>query len=220
MPSDTWAIVVAGGEGRRFGAAKQFLDLAGRPVLDWSVEAARSVADEVVLVLPSDALGDPARHAGCRLVAAGGVTRADSVRAGLALVAPEVEYVLVHDAARPLASPALFRAVADALAAGAEAVVPGLALHDTIKRVVDGRVESTLRREELVAVQTPQGFRAEVLRRAHATGAEASDDAALVEALGVSVRVVPGEEHNVKLTTTADLGLAALYLAEGAARPR
>ena len=118
--------------------------------------------------------------------------------------------IIVHDAARPLASDALFRAVIAAVATGgADAAVPGLPLSDTIK-VVDGAqtVTATLDRSALVAVQTPQAFSAELLRRAHAGGAEATDDAALLEALGATVRVVPGDPRNLKITTPADLGTA------------
>jgi 2-C-methyl-D-erythritol 4-phosphate cytidylyltransferase len=114
--------------------------------------------------------------------------------------------IVVHDAARPLASPALFSAVVAALAdADVDAAVPGIAVTDTVKRVRDGRVTSTLDRNELVAVQTPQAFRAAVLRRAHAALVDATDDAALVEAVGGRVVVVPGEASNVKVTTAADL---------------
>ncbi|HLI15187.1 MAG TPA: 2-C-methyl-D-erythritol 4-phosphate cytidylyltransferase [Acidimicrobiales bacterium] len=209
MPGGVWAIVVAAGSGRRFGRPKQFSSLKGRAVLEWAVEAARSVADEVVLVLPPEALGEPARHAGCRLVVPGGATRAASVRAGLALVPAEAEVVVVHDAARPLASPSLFRAVVAAVRAGADGAVPGLALADTVKRVRGGEVVETLARDELVAVQTPQAFAAAVLRLAHAGGGEGTDDACLVEGVGGRVVVVPGEARNLKLTEAGDLERAA-----------
>lgn len=201
----TFAVVVAGGEGRRFGGPKQFALLAGRPVLEWSVAAARSVADEVVLVLPPAELVDPSRHAGCRLVAPGGATRAASVRAGLALVPGGAEIVVVHDAARPLATPGLFARVVEAVRAGADGAVPGVPVADTLKKVGAGRVVTTVDRSELVAVQTPQAFRAALLREAHGSGGEATDDAALLEALGASVAVVPGEARNLKLTGVEDL---------------
>ena len=219
MGTHAWAVVVAGGEGRRFGKAKQFEPLGGRLVVEWAIAAAREVADEVVLVLPPSALEDPARRSGCAHVAAGGATRAASVRAGLALVPESVPYVLVHDAARPLASPALFAAVLEAVRAGADGAVPGVPVADTVKRVRDGRVVETPPRAELVAVQTPQAFRAGVLRRAHAGGLEATDDAGLLEAIGAHVAVVPGEARNVKITELDDLARLAQWAAEHDAPP-
>ena len=207
-----WAIVVAAGEGRRFGAQKQFESLAGRPVLEWSVEAARSVASGVVLVVPKDRAGDASLRKLVEGLTAGGATRSASVRAGLELVPEEAEFVLVHDAARPLATTGLFESVLGALAPGIDGAIPSLALSDTVKRVRDGLVTETLDRSELVTVQTPQAFRASVLRAAHATGAEATDDAALLERLGRSVAVVPGEADNLKLTSPADLEQAATML--------
>jgi 2-C-methyl-D-erythritol 4-phosphate cytidylyltransferase len=200
-----WAVVVAAGAGRRYGGLKQFSMLGGRPVLEWSVEAARTVADEVVLVLPAAQMRDVAWQLGCSRVVEGGPTRAASVRAGLSAVPLDAEIVVVHDAARPLASPQLFSLVIEAVRSGAAGAVPGLALADTVKRVSGGRVLATLDRSELVAVQTPQAFNAKALRRAHASNAEASDDAALLEALGETVVVVPGEARNLKLTEPVDL---------------
>ena len=139
---------------------------------------------------------------------AGGDTRADSVRRGLAAVPVEADLVLVHDAARPLATPEVFAAVIAAVVEeGVDAAVPGVPVRDTIKEVDDAdNVTATLDRAALVAVQTPQGFRADVLRRAHEQGmSDATDDAVLVEALGGRVRVVPGDPDNLKITTTDDL---------------
>ena len=211
MSQAIWAIIVAAGEGRRFGAAKQFESLAGRPVLEWSVLAARAVAEGVVLVVPSDRLKDQDLDGLAERVVAGGPTRPDSVRAGLKAVPEEAELILVHDAARPLASGALFRAVVDALDAGADGAIPALRLSDTVKRVHDGQVLETLDRSDLVAVQTPQAFRAEVLRKAHAGKAQATDDAGLLEAIGAQVVVVDGEARNIKLTTPDDLLFARLF---------
>ena len=120
--------------------------------------------------------------------------------------------IVVHDAARPLASPSLFGTVVAAVRAGAGGAVPGLAIPDTVKRVEGELVRGTLDRRELVRVQTPQGFVAEVLRRAHAGEPEATDDASLLEALGIPVVVVAGEEHNLKITTPPDLALAEWWL--------
>ncbi len=217
-----WVVVVAAGTGSRFGAPKQFASLGDRPVVQWSLDAARAAGDGVVLVLPSDAsvipvgFGDGAASAaGARpdVVVAGGDTRAASVRAGLVAVPDSAEVIVVHDGARPLASPDLFRAVVDAVRGGADAAVPGLAVVDTLKRVADDSVVATVERDGIVAVQTPQAFRATVLRRAHDGGAEGTDDAALVESLGATVRIVPGERRNIKVTTTADLDLARALVA-------
>jgi 2-C-methyl-D-erythritol 4-phosphate cytidylyltransferase len=126
--------------------------------------------------------------------------------------------IVVHDAARPLAPDALFDAVVAAVGepgAGVGAAISALAVSDTIKRVDDGFVSATVDRAGLVAVQTPQAFRAELLRRAHASGATATDDAALVELLGEPVRVVPGDPRNLKITTAADLQTAERLLAVG-----
>ncbi len=209
-----WSIVVAGGSGRRFGDRKQFSMLGGRPVLEWAVDACRPCSDGVVLVLPA-AVDDPDLH-GADATVAGGPTRADSVRCGLAAVPDGAEVIVVHDAARPLASPALFDAVIRAVTGGdADGAVPGVPPSDTIKAVDGaGNVTGTLNRRTLVAVQTPQAFRAGVLRRAHEqAGPDATDDAMLVEAVGGRVRVVPGDPRNLKITAPDDLGAAERLLA-------
>ena len=195
------AIVVAGGRGERFGGQKQFAKLGGRTLAAHSVEQSRSVADFVVVVVPEDYLGD---GEGADLVVTGGETRSDSVRAGLA-VCDDAQFIVVQDAARPLASTQLFVAVLAAVRAGAAAAIPGVTISDTIKQVADGVVVNTPPRDQLVAVQTPQAFQAEVLRRAHASAGVATDDAGLVEALGESVVVVAGERTNIKVTNPEDL---------------
>jgi 2-C-methyl-D-erythritol 4-phosphate cytidylyltransferase len=204
------AVIVAAGRGERFGAPKQFLLLNGVRLVDYAVTACREFADHTVVVLPPGAVwqGAPVHAA-----VAGGDQRSDSVRAGLAALPATVEIVIVHDAARPLASPDLFRTVIDAVRGGADAAVPGIPVSDTLKRVEGMRVVETVPRESLVAVQTPQAFRAAALRAAHASGGDATDDAALVEAAGGCVVVVAGDADNVKLTTTQDLERAAVLLA-------
>lgn len=209
----TAAIVVAGGAGTRFGSPKQFLELGGTSVAAHSVIAARSVADLVVLVTPADS---PDSHGADRVVC-GGATRADSVRAGLEAVGPEFEIIIVHDAARPLATSALFAAVVAALEdSDVDGAICAVSVTDTIKRVaeIQGRrqVVETMPRDELVAVQTPQAFRAGILRAAHAAGDQATDDAGLVEAIGGTISVVAGEPENFKLTTPADLSAAQSIL--------
>lgn len=208
-----WAIVVAGGSGARFGGAKQFTVLGGRRIVDWAVLAARAACEGVVLVLPADQVGRIALDVQPDVVVAGGSTRSASVRAGLAEVPDGVEAVLVHDAARPMAHPGLFAAVLEALAAGADGAVVAVPVADTLKRVdEDGRVVATVDRTGLWAVQTPQGFRAEVLRAAHAGEPEATDDAALVEAAGGRVVVVTGDRRNLKVTDPADLALLEAFV--------
>ena len=203
-----WAIVVAGGSGARFGGAKQFLVLGGRRIVDWAVLAAAASCEGVILVLPADQVGRVALDVQPDVVVAGGATRSASVRAGLAEVPEGVDAVVVHDAARPLAHPGLFAAVLQALADGADGAVAAVPVADTLKRVeADGRIVETVDRNGLWAVQTPQGFRLDVLRAAHSGDAEASDDAGLVEAAGGRVVVVPGDRRNLKVTDPADLAL-------------
>jgi 2-C-methyl-D-erythritol 4-phosphate cytidylyltransferase len=204
-----WGIVVAAGSGSRFGRVKQYEDLGGRAVLAWSLDAAWSVCDGVVAVLPAGG-ATSGWHASACVV--GGATRSDSVRAGLAEVPDAASIVVVHDAARPLATASLFARVVEAVRAGADAAVPAVVVSDTIKRVDGAIVAETLDRSVLVGVQTPQAFRAAVLREAHASGREATDDAALVEAIGGKVVVVQGERRNVKLTTRDDLLVARAFL--------
>ena len=202
-----WTIVVAGGTGQRFGGPKQYEALGNRRVLDWCVGTATAASDGVVVVVPT---ADASReHA-----VAGGATRSDSVRAGLAQVPTDATIVCVHDGARPFASTELFASVIAAVVDGADAAVPGMPVSDTIKQVAaDGTVVGTPARAGLRAVQTPQAFRADALRRAHAGAGDATDDAALVEANGGRVVVVAGEEHNRKITDQNDLRWARQQLA-------
>jgi 2-C-methyl-D-erythritol 4-phosphate cytidylyltransferase len=175
-------------------------------VLDRSVATTARACDAVVVALPAESRWQPTPPV--RAVA-GGVTRAESVRAALAVVPDDAEIVVVHDAARPLASRLLFAAVIAAVRAGADAAIPALAVTDTVKRVADDHVIETVPRDGLVVVQTPQAFRADALRRAHASGADGSDDAMLVEQAGGTVRIVAGERRNLKITVPDDLEIAA-----------
>ena len=206
---DVWAVVVAAGSGRRFGGAKQFEQLAGVRVLDRSVEACRSVCGGVVVVVSPDVVGSSnAVVPGADLVVAGGATRSESVRRGLAAVPDSAELVLVHDAARPLVPAAVCGRVVAALRSGASAVVPVVPVTDTV-RTVEGTV---LDRDQLRAVQTPQGFRRAALVAAHATEAVATDDAGLMELLGEQVEMVDGDPVNLKITSPSDLAVAAALL--------
>ena len=199
---NVWTIVVAGGTGSRIGRPKQYEQVGSRRVIDHAAEAARAVSDGVVVVVP---LADVEAEGGV----AGGATRSESVRAGLAAVPPTATIICVHDAARPFASAELFAAVIGAISHGADAAIPGIAVTDTIKRIDDdGIVIETPPRSALVAVQTPQAFRASVLRAAHASGRDATDDAALVEMCGGRVVVVAGDQDNRKITHPDDLAWA------------
>ncbi len=203
------AVIVAAGQGQRYGGPKQFAVLNHDTVTTHSVRAARSVADHVVLVVPANYQGN---GEGADVVVVGGSTRAASVRAGLAECG-DADVIVVHDAARPMATPSLFVVVVEAVLAGADGAIPGLAISDTVKRVrrdgADTVVAGTEARDELVTVQTPQAFSRDVLVRAHAAGDDATDDAALVEALGGRVVVVAGEVDNVKITVPGDLAKAS-----------
>jgi 2-C-methyl-D-erythritol 4-phosphate cytidylyltransferase len=193
-----WTIVVGGGTGSRFGRLKQYEMIGEERVIDRSRRIAEEVSDGVVVVVPAD---DAEREG----AVAGGATRSESVRAGLEAVPATATVICVHDAARPLASADLYERVVRAVAEGADAAIPGVAVSDTIKVVDAGRVVATPDRSTLVSVQTPQAFRADVLRGAHRSEATATDDAALVEAAGRPVVVVEGEADNMKITRPADL---------------
>lgn len=209
-----WTIVVAGGSGSRLGGApKQFRDLAGTSVLVRALRAVAPLSDGVVVVADAVQAAAAGVAVGTDSVAAivpGGADRAASVSAGLARVPDEAEVIAVHDAARPLATAGLLARCVAALGAGIDAVVPAVPVVDTVKEVgADGKVVRTLDRDRLVAVQTPQVFRAATLRRAHRqVVAGATDDASMVEALGATVVVVAGEAGNVKLTWAEDFEAA------------
>ena len=215
LPVSVWTIVVAAGRGERFGSDKQAADLGGRPVVSRSVATSLEASDGVVVVVAPERLvaaealvAGPDGEATTVTLVAGGATRAASVRAGLVAVPDDAEVVLVHDGARPLATAALFARVVAAVRAGADAVVPGVPVADSL-RAVDGGVVD---RDGVLAVQTPQGFPADRLRAAHAAGTDASDDATLVEAVGGTVVVVDGEPANLKITRPVDLVLATASL--------
>ena len=200
-----WTIVVAAGSGLRFGSAKQFEPIGGRPIVEWAVEEAQKHSVGVVTVLPKGRATGPGQ-------VEGGATRSESVRRGLAAVPPEATIVCVHDAARPFASPVTYQRVISAVVDGADAAVPGIPVVDTIKQVNESNVVvSTPRRETLRAVQTPQAFRAESLRRAHDGHGEGTDDAMLIEKIGGEVVVVEGDTANRKITSREDLEWAVAH---------
>ena len=197
-----WTIVVAAGSGTRFGSPKQFSLINERRIVDWAVETARISSDGVVVVLPTE---QAQREGGV----AGGATRSASVRCGLAAVPSDATIICVHDAARPFASEFLFDEVIDAVCSGADGAVPGLPVVDTIKFIDStNTVMSTPDRRQLVAVQTPQAFRAKQLRQAHENNPEGTDDSTLVEARGGKIVVITGDPLNRKITTPEDLNWA------------
>ena len=215
----TVALILAAGRGERLGAAapKQFLDLAGAPVLRHAAAAFLRHPRVASVRVVGEAERCAAALAGLDVPPAipGGATRQESARAGLEALAGEApEAVLIHDAARPVVPARVIDAVVGALAAGAEAAIPALPVTDTLKRDDAGLVGGTVPREGLVRVQTPQGFRYGAILAAHraAAGASLTDDAAVAEAAGIPVRLVPGAEENIKVTLPGDLSRAALLI--------
>ena len=220
------AIIVAAGSGVRLGSGgpKAFVKIAGRTMLWYSLDAIRQIAaiGEVVIAVPSgfeNAARAEAAAAGLEVavkITAGGVERQDSVRISLGLTSAEGELVIVHDAARPLAAPAIFEAclAAAARAGGAIAAIP---VADTLKRVADNLILATVARAALWQAQTPQAFRRDALVTAHRhavdEGIVATDDADLVERTGVRVEVVEGSTANLKITTPSDLAIAEALIA-------
>lgn len=216
-------IVVAAGNGVRLaaGTPKAFAPLCGEPLLAHALRGVLGCAEiaHVIVVAPASHLHEARGIASVDQrveVVAGGADRAASVKAGLGALHPDDGIVLVHDAARPLAPAALFTRVIHAVRAGHPAVVPGLAVADTIKVVdADGRVQATPDRESLRAVQTPQGFLREVLEHAHAEGTGGTDDAGLVERVGGHVLVVEGDPRAFKVTSALDLAVATGLMQDG-----
>ena len=206
-------IVPAAGRGERLGSdgPKAFVVCAGRPLVDWSLDVLGAVCDRVVVAVP------PGWEASGPDRVAGGAVRSASVRAALA-AAPEASVVVVHDAARPLVTPALVERCVAAVREGWDGAIAAAPMTDTVKEAApaDGRVLRTLDRSALWRIQTPQAFAADALRRALDVGddalAAATDDASLVEAAGGSVRVVEAPPDNIKVTTRVDLEIASALL--------
>jgi 2-C-methyl-D-erythritol 4-phosphate cytidylyltransferase/2-C-methyl-D-erythritol 2,4-cyclodiphosphate synthase len=205
-------IIAAGGSGERLGAKlpKALVQIAGKTLIERAVANMAPVANQIIVASPpgfedqfQDLLGSEVT------VVTGGQSRTLSVKNALAHVDADTDYILVHDAARPLASVNLAIRIIDSLRAGEKAVVPGLEIIDTIKRVdADGYVTKTHPRSKLRAIQTPQGFARKVLIKAHSSSSDKTDDAALVEERGVEVKVILGEARAMKITTVSDLAVA------------
>ena len=223
----TAAILTAAGSGQRLGAAvpKALVEVGGRSLVAWAAKnlVESGVVDHIIVTCPPGyelEIGNQLAELfhgkpGVTFeTVIGGETRQASVAAGLAIVPDKTEIILVHDAARPFASLGLVQNVVQAVEQGHPAVIPALPVTDTIKRIDHQAVVETVPRELLVAVQTPQGFRRELLERAHreAPHSLATDDAGLVEALGEPVVVIPGEPAAMKITTPADLAYAEIAL--------
>ena len=210
------AIIAGAGMGHRLGAEipKALIQIQGITLLERAFISLSKVVDEIVITAPAGyeeqfkaIVGQSAE------VVTGGVLRSDSIRVALNALSPSVESVLIHDAARALASSALAARVLDELRTGQSAVIPVLKVIDTIKEIDrDGFVRATPDRSSLVAAQTPQGFNRQVLERAHSASDDATDDAALVEAIGVKVKTIEGEASAFKITTKEDIGQALLLL--------
>ena len=210
------AIIAGAGMGHRLGAEipKALIHIQGITLLERAFTSLSKVVDEIVITAPAGyeeqfkaIVGQSAE------VITGGVLRSDSIRVALKALSPSVESVLIHDAARALASSALAARVLDELRTGQSAVIPVLKVIDTIKEIDrDGFVRATPDRSSLVAAQTPQGFNRQVLERAHSASDDATDDAALVEAIGVKVKTIEGEASAFKITTKEDIGQALLLL--------
>jgi 2-C-methyl-D-erythritol 4-phosphate cytidylyltransferase len=217
----TWAVLVAAGRGERLGEdrPKAFVRFGDLPLLAESLRRLDESEwiDAVVLVAPPEweepaiLLAEELGASKISSCVAGGETRTESVRAGVAEVPDDAAVILVHDAARPFVTDAVIGRVIGALGEGFDGAVPSLAVSDTVKRVREGVVAETVARDDLVTVQTPQAFIAPMLRHA-LRGGEGSDCASLVEANGGRVKAVAGDERLLKITTASDLERAAAWL--------
>ena len=218
---DVGVVVVAAGSGSRTGSPqlKQFRWVAGKPMLLHSVQTfqARTDVAVVVCVLPRSHAADPPPwlfqgDLERLMITVGGRTRTESVVNGLQELPDDARIVLVHDAARPVLPEEVLERVLAPLSEGWDGVVPALPLADTVKRVEGERVVETLARGDLVAAQTPQAFLAQQLQAAVAAGGDATDCAALVEARGGRVKVVPGDPRLLKVTTPGDLETVSRFV--------
>lgn len=213
-------IIPAGGSGERLGAKmpKALVQLAGKTLIEHAVANMAPIANQIIVAAPAGFEQQFQNLLGSEVtVVTGGLTRTLSVKKALAYVEKENDYILVHDAARALASSDLALRVIDSLRAGEKAVIPGMPVSDTIKRVDgDNYVTKTPTRSKLRSIQTPQGFTRKLLIKAHTSADDATDDAGLVEERGVDVKVILGEERAMKITTMSDLVIAHNWLIPGA----
>ena len=209
-------IIPAGGSGERLGAKipKALVQLAGKTLIEHAVANMAPIANQIIVAAPAGYEEQFQNLLGSEVtVVTGGLTRTLSVKKALALVEKENNFILVHDAARALASTDLAMRVIDSLRAGEKAVIPGMPVVDTIKRVdADNYVTKTPTRSKLRQIQTPQGFTRKLLQKAHTSPDDVTDDAGLVEDRGVDVKVIAGEERALKITTMSDLAIAQSWL--------
>jgi 2-C-methyl-D-erythritol 4-phosphate cytidylyltransferase / 2-C-methyl-D-erythritol 2,4-cyclodiphosphate synthase len=216
MINKTAAIIAAAGMGHRLGAnlPKSLVKLIDKTLLEHAVANLAPVAQLLIVTAPAGYEAEYKKLLGEEVeVITGGVLRSDSIRIAIAKIPNNYEYVLVHDAARALASTRLASEVINQLIRGQQAVIPTLEVIDTIKEVDNqGYVRNTLNRAALKIVQTPQGFNRSVLERAHLASEDATDDAALVEALGIKVKTIAGEDQAFKITTKGDIKTAINFL--------
>ena len=216
MINKTAAIIAAAGMGHRLGAnlPKSLVKLIDKTLLEHAVANLAPVAQLLIVTAPAGYEAEYKKLLGEEVeVITGGVLRSDSIRIAIAKIPNNYEYVLVHDAARALASTRLASEVINQLIRGQQAVIPTLEVIDTIKEVDNqGYVRNTLNRSSLKIVQTPQGFNRSVLERAHQASEDATDDAALVEALGIKVKTIAGEDQAFKITTKGDIKTAINFL--------
>ena len=210
------AIIAGAGMGHRLGAdiPKALIQIDGITLIERAFTALSTVVDEIIITAPAGYEAEFQKIVGeSATVITGGVLRSDSVNLALNSLSPSINYVLVHDAARALASADLASRVLGELRGGESAVVPVIQVVDTIKEIDrDGYVRNTPDRSALKAVQTPQGFALDVLKRAHAASEDATDDAALVEALGIKVKTITGEARAMKVTNPEDIAIAITHL--------
>jgi 2-C-methyl-D-erythritol 4-phosphate cytidylyltransferase len=213
----TIAIITAAGSGKRMGRPKQFIEIGGKPMLEWTIAAFENakVIDEIILVVNKEDVpkGKEFNFSKLKKVVAGGAERRVSVANGLRELPADAEIVAVHDGARPLITPQIIeKAVAEAKKSGA--VVVGVPIRDTVKRATrdEGRVTETIDRSELWAAQTPQVFRKDIILKAYQNNDTVTDDAMLVEKMGVTVTMVMGSYQNIKVTTPEDLEVVEKFL--------
>lgn len=204
MRDEVWAIVLAGGTGARFGRLKQLAELSGSRLVDHTVGAARRTCDRVALVLPAGVEwdGEPVDA-----LAVGGDHQSESLRSGLGAVPGDAGILVLADPAHPLAADRLFTDAIAAVRAGADGAVPVVPMLEVVQRVVDGVVVETLPKQDTVITQSPQAFRADVLRAAHAGAPRPVENSGMLAALGHRVVTVPGDPANLHVATAEDLAV-------------
>jgi 2-C-methyl-D-erythritol 4-phosphate cytidylyltransferase len=213
-------IISAGGQGKRMGRPKQFIEVAGKPILEWTISVFQKcdMIDEIILVVNEDRVDQAKKFNYSKIVniVVGGEARQDSVRNGLKVLSADTEIVAIHDGARPMITTDIIEnAIVEAKESGAAVV--GVPVCDTIKRVTSNelRVTGTVDRSALWRAQTPQVFRKDIITKAYQQAEKVTDDSALVEKMGVPVKMVIGSYQNIKITTPFDLEIVERILDKG-----